>query len=174
MANGVLIQDSVMAKDIDSLNRTAKSAADINNGYALILASKEAGVGELDVWAATQPATGTLEGLWMAYSPELVLTGDKYKGLDPDPRNFTNIAGDVFDVFKPMIGDIITLTADALSGSVNTHVIAADSAYTLAWNAGVAASTLSLLLIKTTSISIGLGTIATQKVTAYQFEVVHN
>ncbi len=79
--------------------------------------------------------------LWMAYSPEIVTvtsaTGKKYKGLTPDPREFTNLSGEVFTAFKPEKGDIITLTDEALTGTkgANTYVVAANGAYTLAWAA---------------------------------------
>jgi hypothetical protein len=79
--------------------------------------------------------------LWMAYSPEIVTvvtaTGNKYRGLTPDPREFTNIEGEVFSAFKPQVGDIITLTAEAITGTKgsNTFAVAANGAYTLAWAA---------------------------------------
>ena len=174
MANGVLIQNDVMARDVGSLNRSAKSAAVMNNGYLVSLTAKETGAGEVDLWTAAQPTTGDLYSLWMVYSPEVVITASKYKGLDPDPRNFEIPIGDPFDCFKPQVGDIITLTADAMSGSANTHIIAANGAYKPAWAAAVAAATFSAILIKTTTISIGLGTIASQKVIAYEFEVLDN
>lgn len=78
-------------------------------------------------------------GMWMAYSPEVVTivtaSGKKYKGLTPDPRDFTNISGEVFDAFKPQVGDIITMTADGITGTIgsNTYAVAANGAYTLAW-----------------------------------------
>ena len=174
MANGVLIQNSVMAKNVDALNRSAKSAAEMMNGYLVSLTAKETGVGEEDLWTAAQPTTGDLYSLWMVYSPEVVITASKYKGLDPDPRNFSIPIGDAFDCFKPQVGDIITLTADAMSGSVDTHIVAANAAYKPAWASAVAAATFSAILIKTTTISLGLGTIASQRVIAYEFEVLDN
>ena len=43
----------------------------------------------------------------MAAEPEVVLTDEKYKGLDPDIRNFYNVSGTVYSAFKPQVGDII-------------------------------------------------------------------
>lgn len=80
-------------------------------------------------------------GLWMAYSPETVTivtaSGKKYKGLTPDPREFTNLSGEVFSAFKPQVGDILTITTDGISGtkSTNTYAVAANGAYALAWAA---------------------------------------
>ena len=174
MANNILIQNSVMAKNVDSLNRSAKSAAEMINGYLVSLTAKETGAGEVDLWTIAQPTTGDLYSLWMVYAPEIVVTNAQYKGLDPDPRNFSIAIGDPVDCFKPQVGDIITLSADAISGSVDTHIVAANAAYKPAWASAVAAATFSAILIKTTYISIGLGTIASQKVVAYEFEVLDN
>ncbi len=174
MANGVLECKSVMAKDVDSLNRSAKSSADINNGYVFRLEAQETGDGETELWTVVQPATNYLESLWMAGSPDIVLTDSKYKGIDPDPRNFTNVLGYAFDAFKPQPGDIITLSADAFSGSANDFANAANGEYTLAWGAAATADALALRTVAVTTMVIGLGTIATQKVLAYKMEVLTN
>lgn len=96
-------------------------------------------IGTQRVTAYEFEVTDNSTGMWMAYSPEIVTvvsaTGKKYKGLTPDPREFTNISGEVFSAFKPQVGDIITLTAEAITGTKgsNTFVVAANGAYTLAW-----------------------------------------
>ena len=119
MSYGVCLPVSVAALNIDAFNRSAVSASAVENGNVVVLATKSTTAGEAEVWTATVPSTGNgLTGLWMAYEPELVLTSSgssQYKGLDPDPRNFRNEIGDIFSVFKPQLGDIITLTDDALS-----------------------------------------------------------
>jgi hypothetical protein len=176
MANAVLIQNSVQAMNIDSLNRSAISAADnIDNGNVFYLATKSVTAGEGEVWIATKPASASglklsfkllnptyisiadgsigtqrvtayeLEcvdnstGLWMAYSPEIVTVTSgtkKYRGINPDPRDFTNLAGEVFTAFKPQVGDIITITADGIGDTAigsNTYAVAKDSQYKLDW-----------------------------------------
>ena len=171
--SGVVIQNSVRAMNVDSLNRTAKSASVIENGHVFNLLTRSAVEGEGEVWVATAPATGALSNLWMACSPEVVVTGSKYKGLDPDPRNFSHAIGDMIDCFKLELGDIITLTDDAITGtkSTNGYIVATDGDFQLNWGAS-AISGVSLKLLETTYISIGLGSIGTQRVTAYKFEVV--
>jgi hypothetical protein len=78
-------------------------------------------------------------GLWMAYSPEVVtvVSGTlKYKGLNNDPRNFTNLSGDILDAFKPQVGDIVTMTADGIGTTAlgsNTYAVAKDGQYKLDW-----------------------------------------
>ncbi len=177
MSYGVIIPNAIAAKDIDSLNRSAVSASAVENGNIVILATKSTTAGEAEVWTATVPSTGAgLTGVWMAYEPEVVLTASKYKGLDPDPRNFRNEIGDVFSVFKPQLGDIITLTADNFSAafSANTHANATNSTggLKLVFGNSQTGSVFSLKYLATTYISLGSGTVDSQRVTAYVMEVV--
>ena len=89
-------------------------------------------------------------------------------------RNFINKSGKVFSAFKPKVGDIITLSTDAISGtkSSNGYVVAVNNAAKLTWGAS-AISGLSLALLKTTYISIGNAALAgTNRLTSYLFEVV--
>ena len=80
-------------------------------------------------------------GMWMAYSPEVITvttaSGKKYKGINPDPRDFTNLSGEVFDAFKPQVGDILTITDDGITGtkSTNTFVVAKNGQYKFDWAA---------------------------------------
>ena len=119
-----------------------------------------------------------MNGLWMAATPEVPITWDgtlAYKGLNQDPRRFYNKGAYVFDAFKLVPGDIITVTADNLdSSSVNTYANSSTGVYTLAWSASTSASSLNLRYLKTTYISIGSGAIDNQRKTAYKFEVIAN
>jgi hypothetical protein len=180
-AHGVLIPVVIAAKDIDSLNRSAISALDFDNGNVMVLNGKSATAGESEVWTGIVPSTSNgLTGLWMAYEPEIVVTtsgSSEYKGLDPNPQNFYNINGDVFSIFRPQLGDILTLTADALSGAysagVTTHVNATNSGgKQLVWANAVGTGILSLKFLAVSYISLATGGIDTQRVTAYTFEVV--
>lgn len=174
MAYSVLIPNKIAAMNIDAFNRSIVCASDLENGNVVVLASKSATAGESEVWTATIPATATLnDGLWMVYSPEVVVTNAQYKGLDPDPRNFLCTSGEIWDAFRLQVGDIVTLTDDSLNGtkSTNEFVVATDGRADLTW-AGSAISGLSLKLLGTTYISLATGAIGTQRVTAYQFEVV--
>lgn len=80
-------------------------------------------------------------GMWMAYSPEVVsvvtASGKRYKNINPDPRDFTNLSGEVFDTFQPQKGDIITITDDGITGtkSINTFIVAKNGQYKLDWAA---------------------------------------
>ena len=173
MAYSVLIQDLVVAKDIDSLNRSAVSASAYENGAVGYFSGKSTTSGEAEVWTMVAPATAHLYDLWMAYEPEVVLTNSQYKGLDPDIRNFINPIGEIFSVYKPQLGDLITLTADGITGTkgANTFITATDADPFLNWNTAVV-SGLSYKLVETRYLSLATGAIDTQRVTAYQFECV--
>lgn len=177
MAYGVLIPRAIMAKDIDSLNRSVVDAAAIENGSVMVMGARSTTAGMEEVFEVSQPATGSLTGLWMAYSgDEVVLTDSKYKGLDPDPRNFINAAGKVFSAYKPQLGDIILVSADALAGTfidgTTTHVNATNGAWKLTWGNSQTASVLSYKLLDVKYISLATGGIDSQRITAYELECV--
>jgi len=173
MAYSVLLQDAVAAANIDSFNRSAVSASVYENGAVGYFTGKSTTAGEAEVWTMVAPVTAHLYDLWQVYEPEMVLTSSKYRGLDPDVRNFINAIGDVFSVYKPELGDIITLTDDGITGTkgANTFITATDGDPFLNWNTAVV-SGLSYKLIGTTYLSLATGSIDTQRVTAYQFECV--
>jgi len=184
MANGILIKNQVAAADNRALNRSAVagSSVDINNGSVFHLPSVvSASAGYKEVWNTQVISTDAddLKNLWVACGKENVVTTSgtsKYRGIDPDVRNFTNLGGDVFDAFKPQVGDIITLSADALGGSPSTgdYVASGSSAYTMSWTATSSASSLTFYLLEETYISLATGGIDNQRVLAYRLECVNN
>lgn len=113
MAYGVLIESMIQAKNIDALNRSVKAEIDVDGGNLIALtAPTEQGN---DVWTASAPTTGKLGNLWIAYNPCVkytVVNGKKFAGLSADNRDYTNIKGEVFDAFKPVVGDEIIVTID--------------------------------------------------------------
>jgi hypothetical protein len=174
MSYGVLKLDSVVASNIDSYNRSAVSAIDFENGAVCYFTGKSSTAQQGEVWTAAAPITGKLTHLWMVYQPEIVTTSSKYKGLDPDVRNFINKAGEIFSVFKPNLGDLIILTPDAITGTIgaNTFITATDQDPFLNWNTAVVAG-LSFKLVATTTLSVASGAIDSQRISpAYQFECV--
>ena len=127
MAYGVLIESMIQAKNIDALNRSVKAAVDFDGGNLMVLTAPTA-QGD-DVWTAAKPATGSLGGLWMAYNPEVKYTyvnGKVYAGLSADARDYTNVAGEVFDAFKPKVGDEIVITKDCVAAGDVASVVAGD------------------------------------------------
>jgi hypothetical protein len=177
MAYGILIPNAIAALNVDAWNRSAVSASAVENGNIVILSAKSTTAGEGEVFTAVVPSTSNgLTNAWIAYEPEVVLTAAKYKGIDPDPRNFRNEIGDVFSVLKPQLGDILTLTADNFSAafSSNTHANATNSTggLKLVWGNSQTGSVFSVKYLATTYISLGTGSVDSQRVTAYQVEVV--
>ena len=181
MTHAVVVLNKVAATDVDAFNRAAISHAsasteDIDNGWVFELLTKSTTTGEGEVWLATKNTTTTITNLWMAYSPEIVTVvsgSNQFKGIDNDPRNFYNINNQLFDAFKPQIGDVITLTADALDSSTpQAYAIAVSSTFKLTWN-GSPVSGLSLKYLETTYISLPqAGAISeTQHVAAFKFVV---
>ena len=126
MAYGVLIESMIQAKNIDALNRSVKAEIDVDGGNLIALtAPTEQGN---DVWTASAPATGKLGNLWIAYNPCVkytVVNGKKFAGLSADNRDYTNIKGEVFDAFKPVVGDEIIVTIDDVDAT-GTSAVAGD------------------------------------------------
>jgi hypothetical protein len=175
--HGILIPEAIAATNVDSFNRSVVDAAAIDNGWIMAMGTKSTTAGLSEVFEVSQPVTGALTGNWMAYSgDEVVVTDARYKGIDPDPRNFFNAANKVFSAYKPQLGDIILLTDEALGGSYSagstTHINATDQAWKLTWGASQTSSVLSYKLLAVKYISLATGAIDTQRVTAYEFECV--
>lgn len=117
MAYGVLIESMIQAKNIDALNRSVKAEINVAGG-GLVALTAPTTQGD-DVWTAAAPSS-ELGGLWMAYNPEvkyILVNGKKFAGLSADARDYTNIAGEVFDAFKPKVGDEIVVTIDAVDAT---------------------------------------------------------
>lgn len=184
MAHGILVPSNTAAMNVDAWRRNAVSASDVDNGNVVKLTTKSTTSGESEVFTAVVPSTSEgLTNLWFVYEPAVVVTysgASAYKGLDPDVRNFYTKAGLVFSVFKPQTSDIITLSADAIagtyvaSGSPTTHINATNSTggLKLLWGTSQTASVLSLKLLAVEYFSLADGSIGTQRITSYQFEVV--
>ena len=159
MAYGFLIESMIQAKNIDALNRSVTSAVNVAGGGLIALTAPTAQGN--DVWTASVPASGSLGGLWIAYNPEVKYTkvnGKVYAGLSADVRDYTNLAGEVFDAFKPKLGDEIVVLASNVDASDVDDVQAGD--FLEAANA------------KAVFVRAAAGTGATANVTAFEVEWV--
>ena len=182
MAHGILIPEAIAATNIDSYNRSVVCASALDNGNVVKLTGKSTTAGESEVFTAVEPTTSAgLTDLWMIYSgDEIVVTNAQYKGLDPDPRNFFNVAGKTVSAFKPALGDTILATTDAFagsyvpSGSVTTHVNATNSSggFKLLWGTSQTSSVQSWKVLGVKYISLATGAIDTQRIAAYELECV--
>ena len=180
MAYGVVVPLAIAAKDVDSWNRSVSCASAVENGSVFGLLTKVNTTtypGTDEVWEATVPTTGvSLTDVWMAYEPELVWTGS-YRGLDPDPRNFLIPARKIFSAFKPQLHDLLLMSDDCFvvpwtAGNAYGNCTTAD--WQMVWgNTATSVSTLfTLKLLATSYISIGMGSIDNNRLTAYVMEVI--
>jgi len=176
MANhAVLIPNKIAAKNIDSKVRPAISASAIDNGNIMQLNQKSGTSGEPEVWLATAPTTASAVRVWMAGAPEqpFAVAGDNvYYGLG-NIQDFYTSACTVFTVFQLSVGDIVTLTSDALdSTTAAAYAISVNGKYTLEWSATAPSSGFGLRYLNTTYIPVASGSaIGSGRITAYQFEV---
>lgn len=172
MAHAIMIPSLVMAKNIDSLNRSFICATALDNGNVITLGAMSVTAGNPEVFVAATPTSATPTGLWMVGEPEVVMTG-VFKGLDPDVRNYFVPASTVASCFKIKKYDIVRLSADAMSNSVgsNTFVdVQADGK--LVWAGSSTAATL-FKLIEAVTIPIGANQpTATRGVAGYRLEAI--
>ena len=178
--NAVLEQTLTAAKNVDIYNGSfIYEDADLNNGSVFAKGEEYSE----QVYEIEEPATGSLNNLWMASSPVDVIltdaTGNQYKPGILDPRAFTNPAGLVFSAFKPQVGDIITISADGIDGTyaegTTTYVNAVDGEFKLAFGNAQAENALSFKVIKPTYISVAsANAIGSQRIVAYKLECVAN
>jgi len=181
MAYSVIVPSKTMATNIDSLNASVVSGSYLENGNVFRLDGFSGSTGYGEVFFANVPTAGSLNDLWMALAPEIVVVtaedGTKYKGINADPRNFRNGIGDVVDAFKPQPGDLIEMSEDAFSGakSTNTHANSRDGYHDLAWGTAQVADSLCLKYLSTSYLSIGSGSsIGDARLTTYIMQVLAN
>lgn len=127
MANGIIIESSIRAKDNDALNRSVVCAGADVAGGGLIALTAPTVQGE-DRWTATVPATGGLGNLWIAYNPSvkvLKVNGKEFAGLSADVRDYTNNKGVTFDAFKPKKDDELVLSIDCVDAT-GANAVAGD------------------------------------------------
>jgi len=182
MTHAIVRFDKPQFTDVDALTRSGVCASDLDNGWVAQLLTQSSTTGQGEVWTATVPtsANSGLKNLWMAASPEVIeviaANGNVYKGIDSDPANFYSVAGEIIDFVRLEPGDLVTLTADALTVGdplASTYAVAHDSSWKLYWSTTNPATGLTLKYLATTFISKGTaGAISeTQQVVAYKFQV---
>lgn len=174
MAKGYMIEKRISAKDVEALNRSAKSATDIDGGMLVTLGAYANGV-----FTATKATEG--EGLYMAYNPSEHFTqvGDKvYAGLSADPRDYTNLAGRPFDVFKLVVGDLVALTdgniKEADIDDVEVGVFLEQGATGYEVKSTATASTTSLKVIAVENLPFPQAGIGMENAKLYVCEVAQN
>ena len=181
----VLVQTHVMAMDVDALNRVGVASTDVENGTALVCNGQSSNATQKHVFSVA-PATGVAKDLWMAYSPEvnsIFSNGNEYRGLDVDPRNFTNKAGRPFDMFKPVAGvDLIQVTKDFFAEGYDPDTVSnakyveiqADGTFKAVASATANFAGLQFKIFSKQPIIIANGQIAGEGVDAWILECTNN
>ena len=177
MAHNVVMQKQITAYNVDSYNRSAKADTDVENGYVFKLAKKTGVDGEKVVWSAEQ-AAATDTGLWMAMSPAIVTVVDdmgvEYRGLNVDPRAFTNVAGKVFDAVLLQKGDTIEMTGENIDDVATKEYLVPDAASMKLVAADAAGTGFALHKVDTGILHIGGAALMKSHPTTYVYEVVNN
>ena len=176
MTHTVLIANKIAAKDVDAYLRPFVAQQNMDNGNVMTLNTVSSG-SSVEAWVPTVPTTGSLSGLWMVMEPTLPFlpSGTNiYSGLGT-VRDFYVSASQVATCFKPQVGDIITVTADAFtSGTAPTagqYCVAVNAAFTLTAQAsGSAGQTWQCREVL--YIPFADGTIGTGRITAYRLECI--
>lgn len=185
--HNVVIKSATASYMVDSFGRTAVFDTDVDNGCVAVLNTYSEREDESMVWKAEQ-ATATSKGLWMATSPEVVITrafdGDEangvpaldFRGIINDVRAFYNPKGMMVDMILLQKGDIIEMTGAGITGieeDSNTYLVPDTTGYKL--KASTSAGT-GLALRKTakSKLHIGNGSLVKVPVTTYKFTVEEN
>lgn len=177
--HGVILARKMQSQNVDALNRNAIATVDVDNGTAVVLGDISTDADKSQVFTATLPADATALGVWIADEPTLGVAedalGGQYSVGIKDPRKFYNPTGRVFAVRKAMTGDIFTISADMVTGTISAgSFINVDPSgkFKAATTEGTG---FAAKIIENDFISIGMQTATlTQRLDAYKFEVVQN
>lgn len=173
--HAVVIPNKIAAMENAAWVRPVICASNVDNGNIFQLLTKSSTTGEGEVWLATAPTTASSTDVWMALEPEkpFVTTagGEKVYGIGTI-QDFYNTASLVFTGVKLQKGDVITVTADALdSATTQAYAVPSTGIFEYVW-APAASSGFSLKYLGAKYIPYADGTIGSQVLTGYQFEVV--
>lgn len=188
--HNVVIKKRTASFNVDSLNRTAVFTEDVDNGCVAVLKAYSETSDEGIVWKAEKP-TASSKGLWMATSPEVVITraldadaatgmpAIDMKGVINDPRAFYNIKGYMVDMTYLNVGDIIEMTCAGIEKSSGGAYDGSDNYLVPTTEfklkgAAAAGTGMALRKIGTSKLHIGNAALVKNGVTTYKFVVEAN
>ena len=113
MANAIFVAENMASTKLSSLLKTARyqvAGADtaINNGCVVVLGAKDPNQREVYIAGATAAAT---DPVYIVDTPELIYSQETTSGLN----DYTNAAGQLLRVRKPMVGDHFAVSARAIT-----------------------------------------------------------
>lgn len=199
MSYGFIKENSIQAKDVDSLNRkvisinygTPNTGDDIDGGNVFKLkrttltdvagsnSKPLTGIDNNELWQVVKPATADgLSEMWMAYNPEVSavsVNGKLFTNLTVDIRDYTNTAMRPFDAFKPCKGDLIAVAKDGVTDyttGTSTHLIAKNAQYKLAGASSLSANTFGMKVLEEVQVEFPQSGVGNELVTLILCEVV--
>lgn len=113
---GFILDNEIMARNVDTLNADYVAEFDVDGGNFIALA-KSTTQGDMR-YIATKVASGTdADDIAISYNPlalETALVNGNVTNLSVDPRNYTNVAGKTGCAFFPQKHDVVTFSAETL------------------------------------------------------------
>lgn len=133
---GAVRLDKVQATKAGGID-SVKSAVDLQNGFVVFAHALAAG--EREVLSAVQPATATIttDEVLLIASPEITYNAGE------TIVNFVNVAGSAARALHLKVGDEVTITDNAITGTtvVGQYLIPQNASYQLALAATLAGGT---------------------------------
>lgn len=185
MANCVLVPTHITAMDVDAYNRVGIATEDVPNGTPLVCGVCSDEDGDKHVFNVTK-ANAVVKNVWLAYSPEVVVNAIgnyQIKGVIVDPREFTNVKGVPFDMFRPNPGvDLIQVTKEFFAdqkdpktvSSATYAEIQSDGTIDAVASATASFTGLQFKIVQTEPIIIGTAGIGGEAVDAWILECTNN
>lgn len=116
--HGFMIESKIAATNVGSLGRDAVAEMNVDGGCLVTLTS--AGEQGNEVWKAAAPEAGSMGDCYMAYNPAPKYADWQdmtFAGLSANVRDYTNIAGLPFSVFKLKKEDQIDISIDSVDAT---------------------------------------------------------
>jgi hypothetical protein len=174
MGNHVVVKIGKMAStNVDSYVVSVQNTVDMDNGSMVVLGDRIPG--QPEIYACSAPTDVATQEVLLVESPVLVEVNGFRLDID-DPTLFYNPANRPARARKLKVGDRFTITANGFSAAptVGQYALPANGSYLLAPAAsitdsnGAPLSVVAFKVVAQTTISV-----AGNKITAYELEVVH-
>ena len=174
MGNHVVVKIGKMAStNVDSYVVSVQNTVDMDNGSMVVLGDRIPG--QPEIYACSAPTDVATQEVLLVESPVLV-EGYGFRLDIDDPTLFYNPANRPARARKLKVGDRFTITANGFSAAptVGQYALPANGSYLLAPAAsitdsnGAPLSVVAFKVVAQTTISV-----AGNKITAYELEVVH-
>ncbi len=156
----------------NAANQSVVSTYAMENGFIFALDTLSSVAGNGAVFVATTPATGNLSNLSMLVEPPVSKIAGR-KGLSKDPREFRLEIAEVGSAKQLEVGDIVKLSATAVTGTAAAYLVATNASNVLNYSASVISGLTLKVIDASDYFSLADGAaIGTQRVAAIKAKVV--